>query len=144
MRAERWPGSRRAGSRGLVDFMAMRSGGRGSAMPEKHERGIQPASEDRARSVLKASERVALRQAFGQRLQGLRSTELGLSEAQVADRCGLSRATIGKIERGQREPSLCMILIFCRALGVSPGELLEGLLPDRTERARRGQKGAHG
>lgn len=60
----------------------------------------------------------------------------GLSQEKLAQRTGLCRDTIYKIEMGQRSPRLDTLLVLIDALGVDLGELFEGF------RAR-GKRGEH-
>ena len=57
-------------------------------------------------------------QSFGSRLKELRESR-GLSQAQLAERAGLHRFGVAKIEQGLREPSWSTLMALCRALGVS-------------------------
>lgn len=66
------------------------------------------------------------RERFAQNLQAAR-VRLGLSQQQLASRCGLSRTEISLFERRARSPRLEMIVALSRALGVEPGALLEGI-----------------
>lgn len=65
-------------------------------------------------------------QAFGRHLQNLRKAQ-GLSQEELAERCGLHRTYIGGIERGERNVALLNILRIAAALNISPAGLLEGL-----------------
>jgi transcriptional regulator with XRE-family HTH domain len=64
--------------------------------------------------------------AFGRRVRAAREAS-GLSQEALADRAGLHRTYVGSTERGLRNVSLTNILRLSRALGVQPGELLDGL-----------------
>ena len=48
----------------------------------------------------------------------------GLTQAQLADRCGLHRTFIGSVERGERNVALLSLRRIAQALRVSPVELL--------------------
>ena len=63
---------------------------------------------------------------FGKQLQGLRKAQ-GLSQEELAERCGLHRTYIGGIERGERNVALLNILRIAAALDVPAARLLEGL-----------------
>jgi transcriptional regulator with XRE-family HTH domain len=65
-------------------------------------------------------------QAFGKQLQALRKDQ-GLSQEELAERCGLHRTYIGGIERGERNVALLNILRIAAALNIPPTRLLEGL-----------------
>lgn len=66
------------------------------------------------------------RQCFAGNLQAAR-LKLGLSQQQLAIRCGLSRTEISLFERRARSPRLEMIVALSRALEMEPGELLRGM-----------------
>jgi len=67
-----------------------------------------------------------LARAFGRRLRELRERE-GLTQDRLSKRSGLQASALGRLERGQHEPRLASVLSAARGLGVSPGELLDGL-----------------
>ncbi len=64
--------------------------------------------------------------AFGKQLQTLRKAQ-GLSQEELAERCGLHRTYIGGIERGERNVALLNILRIAAALDVPASRLLESL-----------------
>jgi transcriptional regulator with XRE-family HTH domain len=64
--------------------------------------------------------------AFGQRVCEVRTRE-GPSQDGLAHTSGIHLASIGRIERGGREPRLTTILKLANGLGVEPGELTNGL-----------------
>lgn len=64
--------------------------------------------------------------AFGQRVRDLRARE-GLSQDGLAHTSGIHLTSIGRIERGGREPRLTTIQKLAKGLGVEPGELTNGL-----------------
>ncbi len=68
-------------------------------------------------------------QAFGRRVRQLRSN-LGLSQEQFAERCGLHRTYIGAIERGERNVSLLNIEKIAIALGVKIVDLFVEKMDD--------------
>lgn len=72
-------------------------------------------SDDRQRSA----EHVAL----GHAIRALRRPA-GLSQDELAQRCGLHRTYVGGIERGERNPSFANLVKIARALQVRPSELL--------------------
>jgi transcriptional regulator with XRE-family HTH domain len=49
----------------------------------------------------------------------------GLSQAELADRAGLSREYVNKIEAGRHDPALSTILGLAKALRVKASRLLE-------------------
>jgi transcriptional regulator with XRE-family HTH domain len=61
---------------------------------------------------------------MGRALRKLRTAK-GLSQAALAERVGLSREYINKIEAGKYDPPLSTINALAKALGVKVGRLLE-------------------
>lgn len=53
-----------------------------------------------------------------------RRVELGLTQEEFADQSGLHRTYVSGIERGQRNPTLDIILQIARALKCNAGDLL--------------------
>ncbi len=51
----------------------------------------------------------------------------GLSQEALAQHCGLHRAEISRLERGEREPRLSTIVRHAKALEIAPAALLEGV-----------------
>jgi transcriptional regulator with XRE-family HTH domain len=72
---------------------------------------------------------------FGQRLR-LRARELGLSNAEVARRTGLSERRYGFYVTGDHEPDLSTFVRICKALATTPNILL-GLSKDGKEGSNR-------
>jgi transcriptional regulator with XRE-family HTH domain len=64
--------------------------------------------------------------AFGDRMRELRRRE-GISQDGLAHSSGIHSTSIGRIERGGREPRLTTILRLAHGLGVEPGELVDRL-----------------
>ena len=62
--------------------------------------------------------------AFGRRIRTLRKRE-GLSQEQLAFRCGLDRTYVGGVERGERNISIVNIEKIARALGLSLRDLFD-------------------
>lgn len=60
---------------------------------------------------------------LGFRLREMR-TAAGLTQAQLAGKCGLHRTFVGSVERGERNLALLSLRRIAKALRVSPGELL--------------------
>lgn len=60
--------------------------------------------------------------AFGARVRYLRLSS-SLSQEQLADLCSLDRTYLGGIERGERNPSLKIIVQIAKALRVPAAEL---------------------
>ena len=53
-----------------------------------------------------------------------RRLALNLTQAQLAERCGLHRTFIGSVERGERNAALLSLRKIAKALRVTPAELL--------------------
>ncbi len=66
---------------------------------------------------------MSVTQAFGALVRETR-TKLGLSQEQLAERCGMHRNAIGFIERGERSPSIETVYAIARGLGVSASKLI--------------------
>jgi transcriptional regulator with XRE-family HTH domain len=63
---------------------------------------------------------------FGKALRRRRH-ELGVSQEEFADICGLDRTYVGGIERGERNLALVNIEKLARALRISLSELFRGV-----------------
>ena len=63
---------------------------------------------------------------FGETVRRFREDE-GISQEELADRCGLHRTYIGSVERGERNVSLGNIVRLAQALKKAPAALLDGL-----------------
>ncbi|MGC8732023.1 MAG: helix-turn-helix domain-containing protein [Halothiobacillaceae bacterium] len=70
-----------------------------------------------------ARKNTTLRDTFAARIRELRQVQ-GISQEELADRCGLHRTYIGSVERGERNISIDNIAKIARSLGVSAGHLL--------------------
>ena len=64
--------------------------------------------------------------AFGERMRELRARE-GISQDALARETDIHPTSIGRLERGGREPKLTTILKLAHGLGVEPGELVNRL-----------------
>ena len=64
--------------------------------------------------------------AFAANLREKRRTK-GLTQEELADLSGLHLTAIGRIERAEREPGVRTVYKLARALGLKPGDLLEGM-----------------
>lgn len=64
------------------------------------------------------------RQLLGQRVKTIRQ-ELGLSQEELAFRCGMHASHIGFLERGQRNPSLDTLERLALGLDISLSELFD-------------------
>lgn len=65
----------------------------------------------------------SIARAFGQRVRSLRMKK-GISQEELADRCGVHRTYMGRIERGETNITLTNIHKVARGLGVPPASLL--------------------
>src|SRR5438445_6604706 len=76
-------------------------------------------------------------QEFAQRIRE-RARELGLSDAEVARRAGLSERRYGYYATGERESNLATLIRICEALAASPNDLLlsESKPPPQSARDR--------
>jgi len=72
--------------------------------------------------------------AFGERMRELRARE-GVSQDGLARETDVHPTSIGRLERGGREPKLTTILRLAHGLGVEPGELIDGLEGSDTREA---------
>jgi transcriptional regulator with XRE-family HTH domain len=74
---------------------------------------------------------------FAQRIRE-RARELGLSDAEVARRAGLSERRYGYYATGEREPNLATLVRICEVLDATPNDLLlpGGKAPPRSKRDR--------
>lgn len=68
--------------------------------------------------------RTTLRKKFGERIATLRRAA-GVSQEAFADRCGLARSYMSRIERGKANPSLDAIEILAGGLKVPVRKLFE-------------------
>lgn len=68
----------------------------------------------------------AASRAFGERMRELRARE-GISQDGLARSADIHPTSIGRLERGNREPRLTTILKLADGLGVEPGELVNRL-----------------
>ena len=74
---------------------------------------------------------------FAQRIRE-RARELGLSDAEVARRAGLSERRYGYYATGEREPNFATLVRICQVLAATPNDLLlaEGKPPAQSGRDR--------
>jgi XRE family transcriptional regulator, regulator of sulfur utilization len=77
----------------------------------------------------------AVAKVFGDVVRTLRE-QSGLAQDKFAFMANVDRSYYGKLERGERQPSLALLLRISQALGVSGAELLS-LVEPRLERLRR-------
>lgn len=64
--------------------------------------------------------------AFGSAVRERRMA-IGVAQEELALLSGIDRSFVGKLERGENQPSLVLILRLARALGCSGADLLAGL-----------------
>jgi len=65
---------------------------------------------------------------FGATVRRLRA-ERGWTQEDLADAAGLTTTYVGQVERGDKVPSLTVVLKLARGLAVAPGELLVDFAP---------------
>jgi transcriptional regulator with XRE-family HTH domain len=63
-------------------------------------------------------------EAFGTRLRSLRSGR-GWTLDELAERTGLSKPFLSRLEAGRRQPSIAVVLTLARTYGVSVGEMFQ-------------------
>ena len=62
---------------------------------------------------------------FGQTVRSHRLSK-GMTQQDLADKCGLDLSYVGGIERGQRNPTLGVIHAMASVLGVAMADLMQG------------------
>jgi transcriptional regulator with XRE-family HTH domain len=67
---------------------------------------------------------VTLRTTLVKRLRALRA-ERGLSQMALAERAGIGRSYLARLELGQQDPTLATLEKLARALGVKVSRLIE-------------------
>ena len=70
---------------------------------------------------------------LGVRISALRR-EMGLSQAQLAQRLGISPSAMGMYEQGRREPSMETVVAMAGVFGVTTDYLLTGKAADREQK----------
>jgi len=65
---------------------------------------------------------------FGQTVRRLR-TERRWTQEDLAEAAGLTTTYVGQVERGDKVPSLTVVLKLARGLSVSPAEVLQSFSP---------------
>ena len=74
-----------------------------------------------------------LARALSARIKTLRETA-GLSQQEVAERGDLSVSLVAKLEQGKKaDPRVSTLFALARSLGVTPGILLDDLLPAKKQ-----------
>lgn len=71
-----------------------------------------------------------IQELLGRRIRTHRES-LGVSQEEMAARCGLHRTYYGSVERGERNVAIQNIIRISDALGVDPAELVSGLTLDQ-------------
>ena len=56
-----------------------------------------------------------------------RRLEMDITQNELAERAGLERKTINRIEMGHYSPSIKTLFMLCSAMRFKPAEVLEGL-----------------
>lgn len=80
----------------------------------------------------------ALRRQIGQRLRELRQRAGVTSQESLADKAGVHRTYVGRLERGESGVTVEALAAILAPLGVSLGEFFEGFAPrSRTSSPRR-------
>ena len=72
---------------------------------------------------------------FGETVRRLR-TDRGWTQEDLADAAGLTTTYVGQVERGDKVPSLTVVLKLARGLSVAPADLLVGFSPAVLRRLR--------
>ncbi len=67
---------------------------------------------------------INVQQALGLRVRELRA-ERGITQEEFAERCGVFRTYMSRVEAGKANPTLTMLYVFSEALSVTIQELLE-------------------
>lgn len=62
--------------------------------------------------------------AFGETVRALREAG-GLAQEALALDAGMDRSYLGKVERGEKQPSLDIVFRLAKVLSVTPAELVE-------------------
>jgi transcriptional regulator with XRE-family HTH domain len=70
--------------------------------------------------------RVSPSEQFARNLRGLRESA-GLSQEQLADRCGIHPTEISRLERAAREPRLGTMVRLARGLGIGVESLVANI-----------------
>jgi transcriptional regulator with XRE-family HTH domain len=97
-----------------------------------------PGRRVRAQQVLSDPDKAELNgilRAFGENMRSLRATA-GLSQDRLGERCFLAHGQISLMECGGAAPNLTVLLLLAPALGVSVGNLADGLESPRREASR--------
>lgn len=74
--------------------------------------------------VVKIPRDIELSEAFGDKLRELRATQ-NLSQEDLANLLGTSPSQIGRVERGQTNPTLSTMAALYKVFGIAINDLLE-------------------
>ena len=64
-----------------------------------------------------------IREAFAAEMRVARARR-GVTQSELAKSAGMSRATIARLEAGERSVDMSQLFLLCEALGVDPGDIL--------------------
>jgi transcriptional regulator with XRE-family HTH domain len=110
----------------------------GQAIIAKTERGQKNITLETMMRILRVVDRAFARRLkgdlkarFGENVRTAR-TEAGLSQAQLAERAGVRRAYISRIETGNGNVKLETVATISRAVGQDPNQLLGGVFDTRS------------
>ncbi|MBF6160118.1 helix-turn-helix domain-containing protein [Nocardia cyriacigeorgica] len=87
-------------------------------MPHSRWKGLRGQALDESQAVVDARTEIRLAMALAEAIY-LRRTELGLTQAELADRAGLTQAKISRIEGSDAVPTLPLLTKLARALDAS-------------------------
>ncbi len=90
-------------------------------MPISRSNTVKTATRGRPKGTKTFDPRIA--ETFGAVVRERRSA-LGLAQEQLALLASTDRSFVGKVERGENQPSLVLILRLAKALGCSAGDLV--------------------
>lgn len=79
--------------------------------------------------IIKSGEVISLKYKIGERIKKLRESR-GLSQRQLAEALNISNSRVSNWEQGINRPDADMLGDLCRALHVSPSELLDVYLSE--------------
>jgi transcriptional regulator with XRE-family HTH domain len=72
---------------------------------------------------------------FASRLKELRTSK-GMTQPELAEKAGLTKAGIANLEQGRREPSWSTVVALCHALGVKCDAFFEEPSPETEPQGR--------
>lgn len=71
-------------------------------------------------------------QQLGSRVRAARK-KAGLSQAALAEKCGIDRLYLGRIELGKQNPTVAVLMRIASEAGTDAATLLVGIVMDRNE-----------